>query len=954
MTDQRQSERDYRVGGTVIDAGRRPVAGALVRAFDRDFFRLQALGESTTDERGHYEIVFSPDAFTGPLIRVERDPDLFLRVLDAEGRLLATTEASVIVNARRDTRIDVALVTHHPAVPSGVEWVGGERVDLVAAARLTADDLVAAYRYWRYPKYVPENLDGILAAFPTLFEERSRDDDCGEGIGDHIRLLLAERNAEAALDEADLDNFQPGVTVKEFFTDNIVVKYTIDSASADVLPVTTSPAADEELMLTDGTSLGFVRTDLGDLHADNTEVAPAYVQKVGLFAEYALSNWIAAPFSLRDPRDGAARMEYRILKQATGIAGRTNASWSHIEVDVDNGDSQNSFTVSHELLHQIQYRYNATTTRSGIYGILREGGARFNVESINDRPNRYVVSAETIFDDPGESLTNVVTGVKNPIRYAAGLFWKYVAEQHSPRTGPGDEPAIGVEAYRAVLEETATVAATDPGLGYTIAGLRNARRQLPWYGRFDEFRYYDAARTELDSHETTWTNYLVANYLHGTANPVADNRFEYLEDEADVPIDATIDKLASLQASILTSNDLIIGQGDSFSRTVTGHHPWAARYYRVTPDGGSPPRLLRVRLSTTSGLTDPIVQIVRLGPAEALVDIHRSDDAGYDKTISMSGLDSVIVIVATRDQGGDFTVTFDEVASESDVMVTRWNTAVGTEYEVDPRGWAWTWVSPDVMVDTDGDGAADPEVFFGQNNALKIRLRNRGNADATDITVDFWYQKATPYLTASGWIPVTDAAGTVQQVTGASLAGGAEAWFGVDWAPVNDGTDHKHWCVKARVTAPGDPNTDNKIVLSNFSNVVVDDDADLVVRYAESFGELRWIARGPWVVDLTGAPEPPEPGPRRRQLAPCGGFRVVDVPGNVAWLKLRARKGELERWDDRTVEPTPRPDTFYPVDPRTLPPGVEPDQLVTIAQFVDGEAAGGITYRVLDRRDVPG
>ena len=212
-------------------------------------------------------------------------------------------------------------------------------------------------------------------------------------------------------------------------------------------------------------------------------------------------------------------MEYRILKQATGIAGRTNASWSHIEVDVDNSDSQNSFTVSHELLHQIQYRYNATTTRSGIYGILREGGARFNVESINDRPNRYVVSGEAIFDDPGESLTNVVTGVKNPIRYAAGLFWKYVAEQHSPRTGPADEPAIGVEAYRAVLEETATVAATDPGLGYTIAGLRNARRQLPWYGRFDQFRYYDAARTELDSHETTWANYLVANYLHGTAQP---------------------------------------------------------------------------------------------------------------------------------------------------------------------------------------------------------------------------------------------------------------------------------------------------------------------------------------------------------------------------------------------------------------------------------------------------
>jgi hypothetical protein len=939
----------YRVSGRVIDSAHMTVTGVLVQAYDRDFFRDQPLGEATTDREGQYEIGFSRADFTGPLIALERHPDLFLRVLSPEGEVLASTAGSVVVDAGRDTRIDVTLPTHRPDVPSGLSWVGGEPVDLTAAAELTAADLVAAYRYWRYPKHVPEKLDSILRAFPTFYLDRSRDDDCGEGMGQAIRLLLADRNAASDLDEADLDNFEPGVTVKEFFTTNVVVKYTTDSDSEHALPVTTTPGTDDELLLTDGTSLGFIRADLADLHSDNTAVAPAYVQKVGLYAEYALSNWISAPFSLRDPRNGATRMEYRILKQPPDIAGGTSGSWSHVEVDVDNSDSQNSFTVPHELLHQVQYRYNDTTTRSGIYGILREGGARFNVESINDKPNRYVVSAQAIFDGPGESLVNVTTGVKNPIRYAAGLFWKYLAEQHSPRTGAGDEPAIGVEAYRAVLEETATVQASDPGIGYTIAGLRSTRGRLPWYGRFDQFRYYDTGRTELDSHETTWANYLSANYLHGTANPVSDRRFEYMEDEEPVPLSAAIDKLASLQADIQTADDLILGRGDSISRTVTGHNPWAARYYRLSPDGTSPPRMLRLRLSTTGGLTDPIIQILRLGPDDALVDIHRSDDANYDKTISMNGLGSVIVIVGTRDQGGDFTVTFDEVASASDVMVTRWNTAAGTEYEVDPRGWAWTWVSPDVMVDTDGDGLADTEVFFDQNNTLKVRLRNRGNEDAANLTIDFWYQKATPYLTASGWIPVTDAAGSVQQVTGAFLASGDEEWFSVDWAPANDGTDHDHWCVKARVTAPGDPNTDNKLVLSNFSNVIVDTDSDLFVRFADLLGDLRWIARGPrWIVDVIGRPEQPEPRPCPVRREACGGALVADVPERSAWLTLRARRGQTEPWDDLRVEASPRPDTYYPVDRRTLPPGVDPEQLVTVAQVVQGEVVGGITYRVLD------
>jgi hypothetical protein len=41
------------------------------------------------------------------------------------------------------------------------------------------------------------------------------------------------------------------------------------------------------------------------------------------------------------------------------------------------------------------------------------------------------------------------------------------------------------------------------------------------------------------------------------------------------------------------------------------------------------------------------------------------------------------------------------------------------------------WVSPDIMVDTNNDNLDDTSVLFGENNKLKVRLRNRGNVPGT-------------------------------------------------------------------------------------------------------------------------------------------------------------------------------------------------------------------------------
>ncbi|HYW07049.1 MAG TPA: hypothetical protein VE913_08845, partial [Longimicrobium sp.] len=339
-------EDSYRITGAVADpATGLPVGGLVVKAFDRDFFRQQPLGESVTDAAGHYHITFGRDDFTGPIIRLEHHPDILLRVYDPEGRLVHSTDRKVVEGAGRDTRIDIALGTpgatgigKDDPRDEGIAWIGGEPVNLAAAAQLTADDLRAVYGYLRFRTERLPREELVLRAFPRLARGREPWDDCGEGRLESIRVLLKERGVFDL--DGELDDFPPGTNVSTFFTANVMVTYTTDAGAHQVNA--TVPAVDASVTLSNGTVIGTLRANLADLHPDNTAVAPAYVQRVGLIAEHALERFLAWGF--RDPRNGAVRMEYRLLA-AAGVAGQTSASWSHVEVGPNNSDIQNLHTV---------------------------------------------------------------------------------------------------------------------------------------------------------------------------------------------------------------------------------------------------------------------------------------------------------------------------------------------------------------------------------------------------------------------------------------------------------------------------------------------------------------------------------------------------------------------------------------------------------------------------------
>jgi hypothetical protein len=285
-------------------------------------------------------------------------------------------------------------------------------------------------------------------------------------------------------------------------------------------------------------------------------------------------------------------------------------------------------------------------------------------------------------------------------------------------------------------------------------------------------------------------------------------------------------------------------------------------------------------------------------------------------------------------------------------MITRWNTKVGTEYEVDPRGWAWAWVSPDIMVDTDNDLLEDGSVFFGQNNKLKVRLRNRGNAAASNIQVDLWYQKATPFLTTAGWIPVQNAAGVTQQLSGLSLAVGADGWFAADWAPVDDGTHHSHWCVKARVTVAGDPNTDNKMAFRNFDNVAVggpDTTIQTLIRFVDwtEGDRLQVIPRGPKAtLVVTNQGIFPKALPHGCDPQAYEARTIHGVPLDLVFAELRVEPSDLPAWDGAVTSDPETSGAYYPIDPATLPPGVDPAEVVAVAHLRDGRPFGGVSYRL--------
>ena len=116
-TLQPQSRR-FIVRGEIRQQDGRPTPALLVKAFDKDLRSEELLGETTANERGHYEIMYTADQFRRAK---KRSADLVVRAFWADGEQAA--ESETLFNAPPVATVNLVVAPREEPQLSEVERV---------------------------------------------------------------------------------------------------------------------------------------------------------------------------------------------------------------------------------------------------------------------------------------------------------------------------------------------------------------------------------------------------------------------------------------------------------------------------------------------------------------------------------------------------------------------------------------------------------------------------------------------------------------------------------------------------------------------------------------------------------------------------------------------------------------------------------------------------------------
>ena len=928
-------QKDLHITGTVRwEDDMTASAGAIIQIFSA-IGGEGLLGTGRTDKVGRYSIRIKEKKFSGSLKRITA---AYIVVLSRTKKILKTTGITPLKPhvERCDINISLPADARSLHLPVRVKLrpktiFGPFRLDAERAAKASPNIVLTIARALVNPRLKKKDIDRIAALSPDLVPNRHvRHTLCQTEILETIDALVKMKKwpRQVALDvDHILAMREFGFAEETYECPNFIITYQT-SGTAAVDPDTSS-----QDVIDPGTAPPVVLTTLpsGD--------PPTYIKRVCFWLERALNAYTSPPFNLLNPA-ASGKIPVVINSSPYGSASPTGTFYLNNALPPD----LLCAVAVHELFHMVQYEYGGSGTwRQSVF----EGGAVFAEDTAADLMNRYLDEVATNFNGIGV-MSNPNISLESA-SYKCSLFWRYVAEAQSADL---TEPFVGVETYRKVIEECSSGT-------YSTADVKKAIRSLPWYQDFYEFHYLDPARLDLTNSETTFGNYVLACYLKDLGTNVPDQRFDFIEDEENIYIDDVLHAMdPSLPIQDTLASVALSGTGTitpttsvSFSDSV---NRFASRYYEVMVNADV--TNIEITYDPATGLTSQIFQIALIDEDDNVRDIHRIDKNGYTKMITnlIKGkrLSRMLIAVSGADSSGSFSVSAEPTKPACDVMVTRWHTVMKKEYEIDSRNWAWTWVSPDIWVDNDGNGIADSEVYFNYNNKLYIRLHNKGNLSASDIQVNFYYQDASGGLSHTAWLPVQNRTGTTQVLTGLSLAAGASDSWSVDWSPMSSGVS-KHFCIKAVLTVPGDPNTDNKRVLSNFGNVIVKPgmfvDISILRRVLINLNRrvaLRVVPRFKHDFEISLRDLHLE-----EDIVLQPNEVLIDVI-RIFHRKLGPKTLKLIKkdtpWALARRNPTRRPDPrgYYKTDSRTLPPGVADRPMITITHEVDGMPLGGATFMV--------
>jgi hypothetical protein len=99
--------RDYWVvRGRVTDKAGSSLAGLFVSVYDKDLFFDDRLGQSETDANGNYSLTYRTEDFRD---LIERKPDIYIKVIDRQGKTIYTSKGAIRYEAGRDETIDIEI-----------------------------------------------------------------------------------------------------------------------------------------------------------------------------------------------------------------------------------------------------------------------------------------------------------------------------------------------------------------------------------------------------------------------------------------------------------------------------------------------------------------------------------------------------------------------------------------------------------------------------------------------------------------------------------------------------------------------------------------------------------------------------------------------------------------------------------------------------------------------------
>ncbi len=99
------------VRGKVTDESGQSLSGLTVSLYDKDLLFDDILGTTLTDANGDFKFIYSTEAFRDLF---EKRPDVYLKVLDSEGKTLYTSRKAVRCEARHEEVINVRIKRKQP------------------------------------------------------------------------------------------------------------------------------------------------------------------------------------------------------------------------------------------------------------------------------------------------------------------------------------------------------------------------------------------------------------------------------------------------------------------------------------------------------------------------------------------------------------------------------------------------------------------------------------------------------------------------------------------------------------------------------------------------------------------------------------------------------------------------------------------------------------------------